>query len=234
MSVIDFHSHVLSATDHGCKDLKESMLQLHLMHECDTEIIVATPHFYPHIHRVDSFIKNVNNAVWELRQADIHLPINIALGAEVLLCPGLDKMDALEKLCVRGTKTILLELPIKPLNQAFFDTVERIMSTGLTVVLAHIDRHLKSNPQDIDELISMGAFAQINASALTSYGMRKRLSPYIDDGDTVCAIGSDLHGHNKKQYKPFCKSPKILGENFEKIMCRSEKLLSGAEFINLK
>ena len=234
MSVIDFHSHILPATDHGCKNVKESMLQLHLANKCNTEIIVATPHFYPHIHRVDSFIENVNNAVLELHQADIHIPLNIAIGAEVFLCNGIDRMDGLEKLCIRGTKTILLELPMKPIKHTSYNTVESLLAAGFTVVLAHIDRYLRINPQDIDELLSMGAYAQINASALTSYGMRKRLSPYIDDGDTVCAIGSDLHGHNKKQYKPFCKSQKILGENFEKIMCRSEKLLSGAEFINLK
>lgn len=234
MSVIDFHSHILPATDHGCKDLKESILQLHLMHKCNTEIIVATPHFYPHMHTVDSFIENVNNAVLNLRQADIHLPLNIALGAEVLLCNGLDQMDGLEELCIRGTKTILLELPTERLNQAGYTTVENILSAGFTVVLAHIDRYLKNTSQDITELLSMGTYAQINASALTSHGMRKRLRPYLEDGDTVCAIGSDLHGHNEKHYKPFCKAQRLLGENLEKIMCRAEKLLSGAELINLK
>lgn len=234
MQVIDFHSHVLPAADHGCKDLKTSILQLQLMHKYNVQTVVATPHFYPHVHRVDRFVDNVNNAVCELSQAGIHLPINVAIGTEVLLCNGLDQMDGLERLCIRGTNTLLLELPVKPLKQDGLDTVERIMSKGLTIVLAHIDRYLRINPQDIDELLSMGALAQINASGLTSHGRRKRLAPYIENKKHICAIGSDLHGNDKRQYKPFCKSQKILGERFDEIMCRAEKLLSGAEMIDLK
>lgn len=234
MAVIDFHSHILPATDHGCADIQESILQLNLISENKTNTVVATPHFYPHMHRVESFIETVNNAVSEIHQADIHFPLNLALGAEVFLCNGLDQMDGLDQLCIRGTKTMLLELPMKPLKQSGYDTVENILSAGYTVVLAHIDRYMKVNPQGIDELISMGAYAQINASSLASHGMRSKLYPYIKDGDTVCAIGSDLHGHDKKQYKPFCKAQKLLGEDFGEIMCRTEKLLFGAEIINLR
>lgn len=234
MTVTDFHSHILPATDHGCDGIAECILQLQLMSEHGTEIAVATPHFYPHIHRVDKLVESIDSAISEIRGANIKLPLGIAIGAEVLLCDGLDQMEGLERLCIRGTKTLLLEMPPSPIGEATCDTVENIISNGYTVVLAHIDRYLKSDPRGVEELLSLGAYAQINSSSFLSHSTRNKLYRYIEDGDTVCAIGSDLHGCNKKLYKGFLKAQKILGNEFEKIMSRSDKLLSGAEMLYLK
>lgn len=234
MTVTDFHSHVLPATDHGCKNIKECISQLQLMSANGTEIAVATPHFYPHLHRVDKLITSIDNAVSEIREADVQLPLSLAIGAEVLLCDGLNRLDGLDKLCIKGTRTLLLEMPPSPIGRVGYDTVENILSDGYTVVLAHIDRYLKSAPYGVDELLSLGVYAQINASALIPRSMRNRLYDYINDGDTVCAIGSDLHHYDVKEYKNFRKAQKILGDDLEKIMNRTDKLLSGAEIINLK
>ena len=234
MTVTDFHSHILPSTDHGCKNIEECVRQLKLMSACGTEIAVATPHFYPHVHRVNRFTETVDNAVEEIRRSDLHLPMSLALGAEILLCDGLNEMDGLDKLCIRGTKVLLLELPLKPLTQTAYNTVDDIMSDGYTVVLAHIDRYLKSFAQGVDDLIALGAYAQINASSLSSCHMRKKLFKYIENGNTVRAIGSDLHGSSKKDYKQFRKAQKLLGEDLEKIMDRTDKLLADAETIDLR
>ena len=233
MTVTDFHSHILPATDHGCKNIEECIRQLKLMSACGTDIAVATPHFYPHVHRVDKFTKKVDNAVNEIKSSDLQLPMSLAVGAEVLLCDGLNEMDGLDKLCIRGTKILLLELPLKQLTQSAYNTVEDIMSDGYTVVLAHIDRYLKSFSQGVNDLIALGAYAQINSSSLGSYSMKKKLHKYINDGDTVCAIGSDLHGDSKRDYKEFRKAKKLLGEDMEKIMLRTDKLLADAQMISL-
>ena len=112
------------------------------------------------------------------------------------------------------------------------DTVENILADGYEVVLAHIDRYIKSRESEIDALLAMGAKAQINAESLTSIFSRKRLMPYIEAG-VVCALGSDLHGENVKEYKPLTEAARYIGrENFDRIMMRSAQILRNAETIN--
>ncbi len=230
---IDFHSHILPSIDHGCKDIDECRGQLALMSESGTSLAVATPHFYPHEHKVSDFISNVSYAVSLMHAAKIENSPCIALGAEVLLCHNLHKMEGLEKLYIRGTNILLLELPMNRLSDAYLDTVEAIMENGTTVVLAHIDRYLRDYEETIDTLLSMGAYAQINAHSLSSGKIRRKLVSYLEQSDKICAVGSDLHGVDKTAYKKFVKAGKLLGEYYPTIMKRSEKLLQDAEIINI-
>ena len=234
MSIIDFHSHILPSVDHGCADTDVAISQLSIMKKGGTDIAVATSHFYPHIHKVENYKKSVSGAVEQLMSSGITHAPDITLGAEVLLCEKLHMMDGVEDLCIRGTKVLLLELPFVKLKDSHYDVAERLMADGYTVVLAHIDRYLAQYGDGIDELLDMGAVAQINASSLYSFSTRKRMSAYITKGEAVWAIGSDLHGADQKCYRQFVRSQRRLGKQFGEIMTRSEKLLSGAELIKIK
>lgn len=233
MTVTDFHSHILPSLDHGCSGLEECRAQLELISTSGTELAVATPHFYPHVHKSDIFRKKTDLAVAEIKsQKLLHAP-RLCLGAEVLLCEGLENMENLPLLCIRGTNVLLLELPMHRLRNGHYDTVEAIISNGYTVLLAHIDRYLKETPEDINTLLSMGALAQINADALLSRVSFKRISKYLEGTDKICAIGSDLHGAHVSDYDAFIKSKKLLKEHYETVMMRSGRLLFEAEKINL-
>ena len=133
-SVIDFHSHILPSVDHGCKDIKESTDQFSLIRENKTNIIVATPHFYPHVHIIDSFISKVDNAISALEDTSLDSTPLLHVGAEVLVCENLCDMDGLDRLCIRGTKTLLLELPLNMSIEKHYNTVEQLLSDDYTVV----------------------------------------------------------------------------------------------------
>ncbi len=225
--IIDFHSHILPQADHGSSSLEESLEQLRVMSSFGTELAVATPHFYPHVHTVGEFLSKRDGALELLIQNK--QMIDLCLGAEVLLCKNLDRLDGLERLCIKGTKVLLIELPLRPLKQEYFDTAEAIMESGYTVVLAHIDRYLKKYSDSIKMLLQMGALAQINAEALYSAGMRRRIFEILETSDCVCALGSDLHGVDTKLYKKFGNSERLLGEHYQRIMSRSRGLLQNAE-----
>ena len=64
--IIDFHAHVVPHADHGCQDASVLASQLSLMKKHGTDTVVATPHFYPHVHRVPDFISRVNSSLQEL------------------------------------------------------------------------------------------------------------------------------------------------------------------------
>ena len=231
---IDFHSHILCGVDHGSRRPETTKAQLELMGSHKTALALATPHFYPDQVSLEDFLLSVERSIETVKGLELRAAPELAIGAEVLLCSGLDRMEGLERLCVRGTRCILLELPTAGgFWQKNAETVENIISQGYTVVLAHIDRYLKEHEQRIDELLGMGAVAQVNADSLCSLFTRGNLLSYIDGG-YVSALGSDLHGAAEKDYKKFSSLKKKIGEErFDAVMSKTERLLEGAQRIKL-
>ena len=234
--IIDFHSHILPGVDHGCKSSEESKKQLEVVSGSGVDMIVATSHFYPHVHKVDEFLYAVNIAKDKVAGFSEHYgDTKICLGAEVLACEMMENMEGLDRLCIRGTRCLLLEMPSSgSWSRTLMQSVENIMDDGYTVILAHIDRYVKRFSDGIDALIEKGAKTQINADSLGSFFERKKLMPYIEGG-CVYALGSDFHGSDKKTYKVFTDAKKNIGaENYERVMRKAEKLLADAEIINSK
>ena len=227
---IDFHAHILPTVDHGSRNLSEALEQLAMLNGIGIDTVVATPHFYPHSMDVKEFSRSVDSAAKLLCENRPSPSPRITLGAEVLYCDGLDRMEHLEALCIRGTNILLLELPLAEWSSELFYTVERLTQC-FTVLLAHVDRYIVDQEEEIHALMSVGAFAQINASALASLSKRRRLSP-LWDTDRIVALGSDLHNTEQKACHSMIVAKKRLGDRFDVIMKRSEALLSNAEFLN--
>lgn len=224
--LIDFHAHILPGADHGSSGIEQSVNQLALIHHAGVDTVVATPHFYPNRHKVEDFVKTVGSAAESLA---VHLPdtLRLAVGSEVLYCDRLDRMEGLERLCIRGTDLLLLELPLDIWNRDLFETVE-CLTKRYTVLLAHVDRYVRFQQEELLELLAMGTYAQINADALFSFTERRKLLPILESGRVV-ALGSDLHRLEKKTYERFSAARGKLGEGrFEEIMRRSAELLQGA------
>ena len=226
--IIDFHAHVLPSADHGSDSPETSRSQMALLRGAGVDTVVATPHFYPNLHTISDFTFMVDECVDKIRDM-VDRP-QICIGAEVLYCSGLDTMEGLERLCIRGTRTLLLELPLTDeWDMDLYYTVIRLSKT-YDLVLAHIDRYLPAQHEIIDAFLSMGIPAQINASSLFSAHTKKRLLPYIREG-LIYAIGSDLHMADKKTCVTFAKAEKPLGKEYFEIMKRTETLLRDAQRI---
>ena len=225
LRIIDFHAHILPGADHGSSGLEESLNQLALIQAAGVDTVVATPHFYPHRHTAEDFLQTVASSAEKLADRKDKLP-TVCLGAEVLYCAHMDEMDGLERLCIQGTNVLLLELPLDIWGREVFETVELLLKR-FTVVLAHVDRYIKDQKENIQYLLRLGALAQINGSALFSSGKRRRLKSILES-EAVVALGSDLHGTNKIFYHQFAKAPKKLGDQYEMIMRRSKDLLKDA------
>jgi protein-tyrosine phosphatase len=234
ISTVDFHSHILCGADHGSQNIATSEAQLKLMSSFGTNVAVATPHFYPEQHSISDFLNDVEGALYKTKQIDLNSKIELCVGAEVMVCQGLENLAGLDRLCIRGTNCILLELPTaSSWNRGVIDTIEHIIDKNYTVVLAHIDRYFPKRESEIDHILSLGALAQINASAFFTLGLKRKMLSYIDAG-VVCAFGSDLHGVDTKQYKMFASLPKRIGkERFEYVMSKANELIECAERIEL-
>lgn len=231
LKIIDFHSHILPCVDHGSDGIATSVKQVTLMNNAGVDTVVLTPHFYPNINRVSDFTSEVNAAAEELISRCDTRP-RFCIGAEVLYCNGIEEMEDISKLCIKGTNILMLELPVSDdWDRSMIYTIRRLSST-YTVILAHIDRYVGVHDSTLKTLLTEdNIIAQINTSSLFHKKTRLALLPYIE-ADCVCALGSDIHGKDKKNYQRFENAAKMLGDmNYSKIITSSAELLKEAKFI---
>lgn len=221
--MLDFHAHVLPGADHGSDGLQTSLRQLALAEQAGIDVLIATPHFYPQRDDFDRFLRKRRKALAELRE-NYAGSIRLLAGCEVHMCVGLDHLDGLEELCVPGTRVMLCELPFHDLPSGMTDTFERLTEEHeITPILAHVDRY---DPSVIENLFGLGLKGQLNAEPFSRHFHRRRLLPWIDQGQIV-ALGSDIHG-TEIGYTQYLKAREFLGERFETIEARARKLIRAA------
>ena len=208
MDFVDFHAHILPHVDHGSFSTETTIAQLEFAVSAGVKRIVATPHFYPHEENPEHFVERRNAYYKRLLERIPDNSPDIKLGAEVLICDNIEEMPMLEQLCIAGTKVLLLELPFTDFSDAYVHSVRTLVNQGYTVILAHADRY---DPKNIDRLLEIGAKVQLNASALSGLFIPKHVKSWLNN-DKVYALGSDIHGADKKAYVRFSKAVKRLGE----------------------
>ena len=206
---LDYHAHVLPGCDHGSDSLETSLAQLRMAHAAGIATVCATPHFYPQRECVESFLERRWRSYSELQPHLAESRVGVMLGAEVLICDGMDHMPGLTMLCREGTRELLLEMPFydwpKPILRTLYRLLER---DDISVVLAHADRYPTTQ---IEKLGERGVELQLNAEALARHLLRRRcLLGWIKNG-WVKYLGSDIH---------------MLGENYE-YWVKSSRLIIG-------
>ncbi len=227
MELIDFHAHILPHMDHGSRHTATAHGQLDVIQAAGVAEVCATSHFYPQSTLPDVFLSDRVASVEHLLHTYGDKPRpKLLLGAEVLICPGLDEMEGLANLCVEGTHVLLLEMPFTDdsWSRDFFTTARNIRDLGITPVLAHVDRypyHL------IEQLFEYGLHGQVNADALDCFLKPRRLLHWMDEGHIV-ALGSDLHGSDPLGYRAYEKFIRKFPDYAEMVMGRTHNLLRDA------
>ena len=219
VEIIDFHSHILPGADHGSSSIETSVKQLELAKAAGVNRVIATSHFYPHVHTVDAFLQKRDKAYESLLP---HVPegMEIRLGAEVLICSGIENLPGLEKLFIHGTNSLLLELSFSDFRSEYPDSVSSLVKSGVEVILAHADRY---NPAFIEEMLAVGAKIQLNANSLDRLFKRKELYDWLSRG-VVVALGSDIHGKDKRAYSSLVKAYKKIGSYADDVCRESSEI----------
>ena len=226
----DFHSHILPGADHGSDSVETSLKQLELIASAGVKKVVATPHFYPMTDSVESFLARRAESAHHLHAAMREEDPEVLLGAEVLICNGIERMEGIERLTVLGTNCILLEMPMTKWSDTTYETIRAIADMGLSVVMAHIDRY---DPKDIERLMTLDVSAQLNPDPFLSHRGKKFASYWLDAGK-VAAVGSDLHTASERQYKDFATACHALGERAQSVQDSMDSLLDGAYVLTHK
>ncbi len=201
---VDYHSHILPFIDDGAQSVEESIAVLRQSRLQGVELILATPHFYiEDVQSVHKFLHIRKHAYKKLQAAlsaesPDEVP-QILLGAEVLLTPEIPYLEDLEKLCIEGTNLILLELPFQPWSEWVYRALFYIISErNLQPIIAHLDRYISINKNNLHYILSMEVYIQINADSICNYFLFRQIKKWYRDGIPLL-IGSDVHNCTSRQ-----------------------------------
>ena len=192
----DIHSHILHGIDDGPENLGQSVELLKAAVRNGTEKIIATPHFYATRHSLSERVNLAKERCLELQGLirEGGIPVSLLSGFEVRFFDGISRIDSLDKLCINGSKVLLLELEPAPFTEKLVDEILDICYGGYTVVLVHIERYTKiSGFKQIKRIIAEGdALAQCNASSFLSGGFSRAAFKLLKE-NMVSFIASDMH-----------------------------------------
>ena len=205
---LDYHAHVLPGCDHGSDSVETSRKQLAMAAAARVRTVCATPHFYPHKESIPSFLQRREASARLLRENLTADAPQLQLGAEVLICDGMERLDGLPRLCRSETNELLLEMPFYQWPEAIWDTLYTLCERrDIKIVLAHAERY---PPEAIEQLIRDNVALQLNSECLTRPLHRKRYLTWIKNG-SVKYLGSDIHMLGDG-YRAWEKCVKLLGK----------------------
>ena len=193
----DFHSHVLPDMDDGSADVTMSLEMLTRESTQGIARVVATPHFYARYEDPQQFLHRRDQAEQKLRDAMAEHPDmpELLVGAEVHYFRGIAESEILPQLTIRGTTSILVELPSGRWDDAICrDLTDIWEKRGLTPIVAHIDRYIRPfRTYGIPKLLQqLPVLVQANAEFFldrATAGMALKLLK----ADQIQLLGSDCH-----------------------------------------
>lgn len=210
----DFHTHILPQMDDGSSSAEESLAMLREEKRQGVEALILTPHFYPAKMDPQQFLqrrerswetlrKAVEEAQAEHSEADHfgaehpeaaeELP-EMVLGAEVHYFEGIARTDQLSDMHLGNSRFLLLEMPFtRWTDRMITDVIELHHRADTRVILAHMERYLKYQHQDVwDTLRHQGILLQANASFFLDLRTRRKAATLLKR-EYIHVVGSDCH-----------------------------------------
>jgi len=202
----DLHTHILPQIDDGAQSAEESIVMLRAQWAQGVRTAALTPHFYPEQQSAQAFLAQrkaafdlLTDAIAALDEAERAEIPSLILGAEVAWTGGLAEMAELPELCYEGTRCLLVELPFCPWREGLFRELNDLMNrTGLTPVIAHIDRYFAiESAAQLERLYSFGLPVQLSAAAFNGYFSRRRAIRLLTSGKAQLLV-SDCHDPTRR------------------------------------
>ncbi len=234
--MIDFHTHILPGIDDGSRHTDMTLAMLRAEIEQGVTEIVCTPHFYSSRSSFDAFLERREASLSRVLARMDELGMGeeaprLHVGAEVYYFPGMSEAERLPELCIRGTQTLLLEMPFAQWDERLLKEVKAIIEKRkLTVVLAHVERYagFQKRKNVWSEILDLPVTVQMNAGSFQK-GLRKRhfcLEMLRKRPGSI--IGSDCH--NLEERRPNLAGArdvikKKLGEDALKAIDRNAQML---------
>ena len=235
----DLHTHILPGMDDGARTCSDSVAMLKMEWEQGVQRVALTPHFYPEMENVSSFLSRRGEAFDLLRRHVDTLPREgrasvpeLVLGAEVAWIRGMGDMPGLDRLCYADSPYLLIELPFSRWDNRVLDDINDIINrTGLIPVIAHIDRYIAAqSDRQMERLLEFDLPIQISAEAFQRLHLQRQVRKLLETGMAQLLI-SDCHNTGLRAPNlnlAYARVTKKYGKGFaEKIDRCSDRLLNG-------
>ena len=193
-AVVDLHTHILPKMDDGSGAVGTSLAMLRREAEQGVDAVCATSHYYAHHEGIGAFCARRAEALERLTSALTDDLPRVLPAAEVAYFSHMEEQD-LEPLCIRGTRTLMLEMPFTDWTDLQVETVEAlVLDCRYQVVLVHPERFCfsKSNLHQLERLAQLPIGLQVNAGALLRWGTRRLALDLLQLTGTPL-LGSDCH-----------------------------------------
>lgn len=193
--MIDFHTHILPGMDDGSRNLSESLKMLRMESSQGIRLVMLTPHYYSSQNSPQAFLERRQRAWQKLKDAWEEGMPQLLPGAEVQYFEGITNLEDLNRLCIQGTRLLLLEMPFCKWEERVLRAVLELNETqSIQVVLAHVDRYLSfpGNSKALELLRHSGILMQMNVSCFDGWFSARKAASMVRKG-YVHFYGSDCH-----------------------------------------
>lgn len=191
--LLDAHSHILPSLDDGARTENESLRLVSALKSQGVEALITTPHFYAAKYGFEEYHSKAVKAFQKIRRATAPFPV--FLGFEVKYFKGITDYPYLKQLTLGGSRYMLLELDWSGITEGSLnEIVEFEQKTGITPILAHIERYsFYDNYKGAVKLVENGnALAQLNVDSLL-FGVNSGEARRLLSAKRYSLLGSDTH-----------------------------------------
>lgn len=174
--IVDLHGHVLPGMDDGSPDAASSLAMLRKQAEQGVEAVCGTSYYYAKENSIDAFCERRAAAMERLTAAGTEGLPRVLPAAETAFFSGISGCPGLERLCIQGTRTLLLEMPFMEWSDYQLEEVAAlVLDRGYQVVLVHPERFCAagSNREKLRQLGELPLAMQVNARTLLRWSTRR-------------------------------------------------------------
>lgn len=235
--MVDLHSHVLFGMDDGSRSIEESLEMLRKAEKLGFRGVVCTPHYKKGMFENKEYEEHFKALADAVTGEGIR--VKLYRGNEFFL--DLDGMEDLRKYRVRtynDSRYLLVELdprtPFFPAKKA----LEMVKDMGYHPVLAHIERSVYMDLDELRQIKDMGVVMQVNIGSMSKgypEVVRELLSSGIAD-----TFASDAHRSDRRTYDLLGDMEELwkfigqdefdrMAENSERII-RSEEIMTSGKY----
>lgn len=201
---MDIHTHILPGVDDGSRSMAETMKMVEQAYREGIRVIVATPHYgawNPDYDKAEAV--KVCRMVRDRVKA-LHSDMNIYIGNELYYNPGIiEDLKNGKALTLGGTAYVLVEFAVDEDYSAIYSAIRSFTMEGYRPVIAHIERYqcLQKELERVKELVSAGAYVQVNARSFLGGRFDKRAAwcAKLLQNDLVHFIASDCHSSGSRK-----------------------------------
>lgn len=234
--ICDIHCHIVPGVDDGAAGLDETRKLLRMEYNQGVRKIIATPHFRFDMFETPPEVLKEQFKLAEKAAAEISPELRIYMGCEIHSAMEMLPMLREKRIMTMAeTRWVLVEFSGNAGESYIRERLSTLLCGGYKPIIAHIERcrPMRENLGFVADLVSMGAWMQINADSIigkegffTGRYCRKAMKH-----DLIHFVGSDCHDSRKRiprigeAYKTVIK---IMGQDYadELFIHNPERILS--------